>query len=77
MDMVFGSLILLENLINMKVLMLMIKSVDMDNLNGAMVLYIKETILMIVDKDMEKYIKTEFYYIKVNGIRVHNVKKGE
>lgn len=46
----------------------MIENVDTENSHGAMVPYIKEIILMIADKDMERCIRIILLFIKENGI---------
>lgn len=68
MGMVYGSPIQWGNLIDMKERMLMIENADMESFHGAMEHYIKEIILMILDKDMARCIKIMWLFIKENGI---------
>lgn len=63
-----GNLIIKVKSIGTKVHILTIKNVDTENLCGLMGLFIKETILMIIGRGMEKCIKMELLFIRESGI---------
>lgn len=52
----------------------MIKNVDMENLYGQMVQFIKGIILMIIGRVMERCIKMELFFTKESGIEEYKWK---
>jgi len=58
----------------MRELILMIKNVDMENLYGQMVQFIKGIILMIIGRVMERCIKMELFFTKESGIEEYKWK---
>ena len=74
MDKEFGKKVLVT-VINIKVNTQMIKNQDMVFLHGPLETFIKDTIKVIKDMDMDKCIGTMEVIIKENGTRVFKMDK--